>query len=566
MRFDCGKCSAFGFVVRTVGMSPFKAHAMRTLAVVFLASLFVGPLAMGQTRKYKSITWAKFNATGPELKQIGRIAVRHAKDIKSSPWSVGCETLDRDQAKFSVYKDYVGELGVKHGRLQSGWAKCEKTKGVYDFAWLDECVHGLDEQGVEPWVCLCYGNPLYGSSIHLGAGMGALVYSEEAMAGWLKYVEATVTRYKDTVKTWEVWNEPNGHPCAEYAILLMKTSEVIKKVQPDAVIMGLSLAGVNTKYTAGVFDILKANGKLDCFDLLTYHPYTRNPDTSYSSVDKLKQVVDSYNPNIKLYQGENGCPSILEWTHALAHYPWTEYSQAKWFLRRMAGDGVRGIPSSVFTIIDLRYSNMLQSFGLIRSNLLHQFIYKRPSYHAVQHMAGFFDDMVKPVGLLPYESNSPRQMTVAGFEKQGTPVVLVWYNDKTPSDDLKWDLADLTINGAKFQDPVYVEMITGRVLRDRQGEVRDGWRKHEADRAAHVGQSGHDRRTLAGGVEKRRKVAVSLELRSSLFPSGGRGRARPGTPAILRLDKARTHGSSCRRWQMCQVSGVDPRVQSPALA
>ena len=45
----------------------------------------------------------------------------------------------------------------------------------------------------------------------------------------------------------------------------------------------------------------------------------------------------------------------------------------------MAGDRVREIPSSVFTIIDLKYPNMLQSFGLIRSNLLLEFIYKRPT-------------------------------------------------------------------------------------------------------------------------------------------------------------------------------------------
>jgi hypothetical protein len=56
----------------------------------------------------------------------------------------------------------------------------------------------------------------------------------------------------------------------------------------------------------------------------------------------------TYNPDIELFQGENGCPSILEWTHALAHYPWTEYSQAKWFLRRLVDDGVRGIRSSAY--------------------------------------------------------------------------------------------------------------------------------------------------------------------------------------------------------------------------
>jgi hypothetical protein len=164
-----------------------------------------------------------------------------------------------------------------------------------------------------------------------------------------------------------------------------------------------------------------------------------------------------------VYQGEAGCPSILEWTHALANYPWTEYSQAKWDLRRMAGDRVRGIPSSIFTIIDLRYTDMLQSFGLIRSNLQHQFIYKRPAYYGVQHMASFFDDEVKPVGELEYVSNSPRKMTVAGFEKQSTPVVLVWHNNAVPSDDLRWDSVVLTVRNVTFRDPVYVEMITGKV-------------------------------------------------------------------------------------------------------
>ena len=129
----------------------------------------------------------------------------------------------------------------------------------------------------------------------------------------------------------------------------------------------------------------------------------------------------------------------------------------------MAGDRVRSIPSSVFTIIDLKYPNMLQSFGLIRSSLLLEFIYKRPSYYAVQHMMSFFDDAVKPLGVLECDSDSPRKLTVAGFEKGGTSVALVWYSDQVPGDELKWDRVDGTVKGVSFKDPVYVEMITGKV-------------------------------------------------------------------------------------------------------
>lgn len=433
--------------------------AIRTWSAILLSGLLLCRANAAQPRTYKSITWEKLNATGPELKQIGRLAVRHARDIPSSPWSVGCETLDRDFASFSVYKDYVGELGVKHARLQSGWAKCEKQKGVYEFAWLDECVYGLHKQGVTPWMCLCYGNPLYGSDFHLGTKLAPLVNSQEGLAAWVKYVGATVARYKDVVTEWEIWNEPFGQG-KDYARLFLVTADEIKRVQPQATIFVTAIHDPDRKE---VLEALKAAGKLDLVEYWVYHPYTPNPDSCYAAVEKTKALIQSYNPNYKVYQGEAGCPSILEWTHALAHYPWTEYSQAKWDLRRMAGDRVRGIGSSIFTIIDLRYPDMLQSFGLIRSNLLHAFIYKRPSFYAVQHMASFFDDAVTPVGLLKHESSSSREITVAGFRKKASPVVLVWYSDAIPSDDLKWDRIELTIKRVVFQDPVYVEMITGRV-------------------------------------------------------------------------------------------------------
>lgn len=436
---------------------------LKKLSLGCLLVACIVSLTAAQTPQHRSLTWAAFQKSGPPLKQIGNISVKHAKDIQSSPWSVGCETLDRDFAIFKHYKNYVGKLGVKHARLQSGWAKCEKKKGEYDFAWLDECVYGLHEQGVKPWICLCYGNPIYGSGVHLGAGVAALAHDKEATDAWLKYVEATVARYKDVVNEWEIWNEPYGQE-KDYAPLMIATAEVIKRVQPKAVTLGEIAWWKGDKGGVILLEALKTANKLDLIDYWAYHPYINNPDDCYPLVDQLKQLVESYSPKYKLYQGEVGCPSILEWTHALADYPWTEYSQAKWDLRRMAGDRVRNIPSSIFTIVDLRYPNMLQSFGLIRANLLHELIYLRPSYYAVQHMAGFFDDTVVSVGMLEYESTSPRKMTAAGFRKNDKPAILIWYSDQVPSDALTWDTVDLTTKNVVFHDPVFVEMITGRVF------------------------------------------------------------------------------------------------------
>ncbi|MBD0777813.1 glycoside hydrolase [Maribacter sp. ANRC-HE7] len=426
--------------------------------------VIIGIMSIGFTYSQNAYSsWELYKYSGPGLQQTGWLNTKTSKEVKkSSLWSIGCETLDRNYADFNKYKEYVGELGVKRARLQSGWAKCETKKGVYNFEWLDVPVYGLVEQDIEPWISLSYGNPIYGSEITLGS---KIFTDPKTMDAWLKYVEATVKRYKNVVKEWEVWNEPNGRNGSSeaYAELLIKTSEVIKKVQPDAKILGFSLSRIPLKWTEEVFEILKRNNKLELVDYLTYHPYNKNPDDSYESVEKLETLVHSYNPKIKLFQGENGSPSQLEYTHALAFYPWTEISQAKWFMRRMAGDRVRNIPCSIFTIVDLHYPNMLQSFGLLRANLLNDIIYKRPSYHGVQHMASFFDDSVIAVGELEYDSNSYRKLTVAGFKKENTSAVLAWYSDRIPDDELKWDIIHLDIKDTRFKDPVYVEVISGKV-------------------------------------------------------------------------------------------------------
>lgn len=435
---------------------------MRRLIILFFCLACISD-AFGQVKRFRNITWDAFKVSGPNLEFAGWLIPKSSKNIEASTWSVGCETLDRDYADFSVYKDYVGALGVKHGRLQSGWAKCEQTKGVYDFAWLDSCVYGLVEQGVKPWMCLCYGNPLYGSQVTLGSKVASVSQSDEAMAAWLRYVEVIVNRYKGVINEWEIWNEPY-HQEKDYAPLLIETAKLIKKIQPSSITLAEILTDPRNTGDTILLEALKKNNCLQDVDYWAYHPYTRNPDESYPVVERLKTFVQSYNDKFKLYQGENGCPSQLEWSHALSAYPWTEYSQAKWLLRRMAGDKVRDIPSSIFTIIDLKYPTMLQSFGLIRSNLSHRIIYRRPSYFAVQHMAGFFDNHVKSIGFLKYESDfTAAHLSVAGFKKGSSHVALLWFDDKIPTDELKWTPVNLTIDDVNFKDPVYVEMVTGKI-------------------------------------------------------------------------------------------------------
>lgn len=71
------------------------------------------------------------------LKQIGTVSTKKAADIKESRLGIGFEKLDRDAFDPEKAYDKLANIGVKWVRLQSGWQKTEKQKGVYDFAWLD---------------------------------------------------------------------------------------------------------------------------------------------------------------------------------------------------------------------------------------------------------------------------------------------------------------------------------------------------------------------------------------------------------------------------------------------
>lgn len=61
-------------------------------------------------------------------KALRKIAPRAARDIAESSWSIGCEVLDRDIARYSAYREYLGPLGAKGVRLQAvawhvGWSE-----------------------------------------------------------------------------------------------------------------------------------------------------------------------------------------------------------------------------------------------------------------------------------------------------------------------------------------------------------------------------------------------------------------------------------------------------------
>jgi hypothetical protein len=396
--------------------------------------------------------------------EVGKIAPRHARDIAASNWSIGAETMDREYSIYANWKDYLGPLGIKKARIQAGWARTERQPGVYDFDWLDAIVFDMAKQGVEPWMNLSYGNPIYegGGGTNLRA---AAPTSATALAAWQRWVRATVERYRDAIDEWEVWNEPNYHiDAADYAKLLVLTAETVRTVQPKATIIACALGSrVDYKYADKVLALVQAQGKLDLVDQISHHRHQKNPDVVDAEIE-LEKVVHKYSNHITIRQGEAGCPSAPSTKRAMADYPWTELNQAKHVLRRMLGDLGRDKQSSCFAIVDMKYPDEMNRKGLLFARNDRTVERPKPAYYAVQNLAAIFDDQV--VRLRDFACEAPAQPPLSAYgyrhRPSGGTIVTLWFRGEIPSNDNAKKPVDLVFHNATFTEPLYVDLRTGK--------------------------------------------------------------------------------------------------------
>lgn len=417
--------------------------------------------------------------TGLDLPVLGKITARAAKDIPSSPWwSIGAETIDRDFTVYDHFKKYLGPLGAKSVRLQGGWAKCEKVKGVYSWEWLDAIVNDALAQGVQPWLEFNYGNTIYAGGGDTGLG-GGFPSSPEALAAWDKWCRAMVERYKDRVTQWEVWNEPDlnkdGTAKVEaYVELFIRTATMVREVQPKGRIWALGLAG-NTDYADQFLAGMKARGKLDLIDAITFHGYPRNPDDT-TRADTLKAIVAKHGRAFELRQGETGAPSKYQENFALSKLSFTETTHAKWDLRRLLAHRAKDIPMNLFTLSDMHYTTAsaqggadgilrMNYKGLLATKPDQTVAYVKPAYFAAQTVFAIFDGTLQRIPDFAFSTTAVREVALSGYRREpgGAQVVAFWFSDAPPADANGVSRADVTLRSGKFTEPVLVDVRTSTV-------------------------------------------------------------------------------------------------------
>jgi len=199
--------------------------------------------------------------------------------------------------------------GATWYRDEMTWSNAEKVKGKMEI--LPEWDMRIDkslELGLIPLLELNFGNRFYDE--------GGAPYTEEGIAGFVRYCRTMVEHFKGRINHFEIWNEynikgfnPTNRPPEDYARLLKAVYPAIKEINPNATVIGCSTAGVDLGWIERVFEA----GGYDYMDAVSIHPYSwpRGPEESgyLRNLQLLLDLMKRYGEVKPIWVTEIGWPT-----------------------------------------------------------------------------------------------------------------------------------------------------------------------------------------------------------------------------------------------------------------
>ncbi|WOD63562.1 glycoside hydrolase family 5 protein [Niallia taxi] len=266
--------------------------------------------------------------------------------------------------------ELIEKAGFKYVRTDLNWSAVEKDKQDYDFeeTGYDKLTQSLLESKIKPYYILDYSNKLYEER--------QSIVTEKGREAFGDFVTQATQRYRNNGIIWEIWNEPNGgfwdpkpnHE--EYALLVKKVSQIIKKNDPSGIVVAPALAYINQDALAWLNEIAKL-GAFDYIDAVSVHPYrSTNPETVSGDYLNLRNLISKYtSKNIPIISGEWGYSTGVGWSGLNL----TDSQQAEYAVRMFLINKYMNIPISIW--YDWKDSGTdpadgNQNFGLRENNLI----------------------------------------------------------------------------------------------------------------------------------------------------------------------------------------------------
>jgi hypothetical protein len=240
-------------------------------------------------------------------------------------------------------------------------------------------------------------------------------------------------------------------------------------------------------------------------DIISYHNYGAVPEERTYRALELWEVINRYNPDIELWQGECGYPSHSSTRDYRGRAPWGLNIQAKWLLRQSFVDTYfcKATLSNYFKLVHThgkgdkqersnlrpidevfgfpeRGGSRVRTRGVNEKCLLTNPDYQeKPAFYAYQHLCALWQPgyMPHPVDYdfrildegvfygISEDDAFPSVPLFTSYKDQDDHVLIAWW--------LPWNMqeyipefarVDLSFSGLEFTDPVMIDPLTGKVF------------------------------------------------------------------------------------------------------
>jgi hypothetical protein len=268
----------------------------------------------------------------------------------------------------------IREAGIGWVRMDFLWQDIEPKREEFNFEKYDTIVNLLNENNINIL-------GLFNYSADWASSCQKWNCPPQDNAQFINYCLKVIARYKDKIKYWEVWNEPDSATywtkqdgLKSYCALLKEVYTAAKKLDPACKILngGLSagLASVNHLYD---------NGAKDYFDILNIHifenPLNENTINAVTAYPQLAYKIMSRNNDAdkKIWVTEIGCPGVEKGKAAknwwMGENP-SELEQAQWLKQVFTQLGKIKFVEKIFWayLRDSKehWDNGIDYFGIVR--------------------------------------------------------------------------------------------------------------------------------------------------------------------------------------------------------
>ena len=326
------------------------------------------------------------------------------------PFGIGsCHVNNRSMQDNDRWIPQMQQIGLRYYRTpQTGWSAVEPEQGKWHWETLDAQLAYLKDQGFSSGGILI-GNPGWNTRDEPGT------MPVHNLPAWSLYVSSVVGHCRDSIKRWEVWNEPPNftgkeQTPADYARIVVAAYRAAKAADPDCFV-GIAAKSAHVNYLE---QVIKAGAK-DHFDFITLHPYevldgvASNVGTEplfMHIVPTVRRMLKEQNPvkaDVPIIFTELGC-DVRKGTEIQAHTLVKAYTMSiaqgvacvHWFEGRDGDSGPLGL-------------------------LDHQG-QPRPAYHALGNMIRYLGQHPDYVGWV----DQPDGMLGFIFQGAETSVMVAW--------------------------------------------------------------------------------------------------------------------------------------------